>query len=931
MKKHCILLLLLGLFTISLYATPAGNVHQYTLENGLTVFLLEDSSDALVHVETVVKAGFSSQTQNTAGFFYLYSDLIQNSGAVTFDSVSCNADSSRYSVTTTPSKLEQTLQNLSQAIFATEYTDELLIKEINTITRSSEQNAKSLGGFLNSAIESRIYSKSPWKHDTGIYPALFKKNTAKTARSTLQQIADRWYTPQNSAVFISGNFNSERILTSLKNSFGRFYSTYSTPTQLSDLPFNTQKKYVIHSSDFSPDMTQLVIEYTNLSLDECDLFAAALNNNFSTFKQNLISNPELNIPGEDYIDVSAAHTKNSSRLVIQTLLQKPEQKNIITNSLLQTQSFLNTVKAVPSTISSYEFTLAKQQLSHNLKTMTSNSQRMIDTLSSFWAMEPYKDISEKKLEAYPSSYTTGNLMLQSNNYDALMLEPILAAMTAEEPFVFAVVSDADFEKHKKDYLAAGFEEINSKNASWYTMQMYKEIQDQFKPEEGTIYNTKRSDYQDNDYYVKNLDTIKTSTLSNGMKVTTKINPVSTELSLMLVIKGGKINSAKDHGFEEVMINILGTMIQRSIYNNKAKGLILGTPVVTTQTDIKNSYILIDCDQEDFYAVCTAASNAIIYAEIIPAAADRAVSSRQHKKRLENGSAINQLFDAALTTIYGKNDYSEIFDSKKEILQNTNYTKIVNAYPDILDADRYSLIVSGNIAASTYEVLEKNFGQLTSNKVALNNPTVKQSFPKNKAQAVKINHTFLTDIPAEKAGPQPAVLIPTTEFLDPVMYVFQAPEAGTRDYCLFNALLNYLGMELQAAISQNNRISNASVLIQLPRAGINYGFIVIQNVSHIQEVDFEWKKVVEKTTNKMNGYIASEIKNQWIFSQLFETSIPSQAAKLMYRGLELFDKEPAFYLEEYNYISQANAQDYLIAMKLFPSTPSYKLYSKEGSN
>jgi len=930
MKKNYLVILLLGAFSLFLHATPAKSVHQYTLENGLTVFLLEDSSEALVRVEVAVKAGFSSQTQNTAGYFYLYTDLIQNSSPLNFDSVSCNADSSRYILTATPSRLDQTLQQLSQAIFAAEYTDELLSQEITKLTKTSDQNATSLGGFLNSAIESRIYSTSPWKHDTGIYPALFKKNTTKTARGTLQQIADRWYTPKNSAVFISGNFNRERVLTSLKNSFGRYYSAYTTPTPLSDMPFNKNKKYVIHSSDFSPDMTQLVIEYTNLSLDECDLFSAALNNNYSNFKQQLVNNSKLNIPGEDYIDVSSAHTKNSSRLVIQSLLQKSEKASDKLSSLQQSQIFLQTVKDIPSLIQTEEFTYAKLQLEQNLKTMTATSLRMMDTLSSFWAMEPYTQSTEENLELYPDSFTTSALMLQSKKYDALELNPIIKSISSEEPFVFVITSDADYKKYKKDYTAAGFAEVNSKNASWYTNQMYKEIQDQYKPEEEAIYNSKKSDYQDNDYYLRNLDNIKYSELSNGIKVTTKNNPVSTGMSLMLVIKGGKINSARDHGFEEVMINILGTMIQRAVYSSKAKGLILGTPVVSVQTDIKNSYVLIDCDQEDFYAICTAASNAIIYADIIPAAADRAVSSRQHKKRLENGSAVNQLFDSALTAIYGKTDYSAIFDSKKEILVNTDYTKIVNAYPEILDADRYSIIVTGNITDATCQTLEKCFGQLTNNHIALNEPVVQENLP-DKAQYVKITHTFLTDIPAEKAGPQPAVLIPTTEFLDPVMYVFKAPEPGSKDYALFNALLNYLGTQLQAELSQNQGTKDSTVLIQLPRAGINYGFIIIQNVEHIQQVDSLWKKTAETAGKKMNGFTATEIKNQWITTQFYETSLPSQTAKLMYRGLELFESQPQWYLEEYNYISQANAQDYLISMKDFPAVPQYRLYSKEGKN
>ena len=40
-----------------------------TLQNGLTVFILPDETSALLNIELVVKAGFSSQTSSTAGFF----------------------------------------------------------------------------------------------------------------------------------------------------------------------------------------------------------------------------------------------------------------------------------------------------------------------------------------------------------------------------------------------------------------------------------------------------------------------------------------------------------------------------------------------------------------------------------------------------------------------------------------------------------------------------------------------------------------------------------------------------------------------------------------------------------------------------------------------------------------------------------------------
>ena len=62
-------LLLSFLLTARLFASPVNQLQEYTLENGMQVFLLEDSTDAQVHIEYSCRAGFSSQTQSKNGFF----------------------------------------------------------------------------------------------------------------------------------------------------------------------------------------------------------------------------------------------------------------------------------------------------------------------------------------------------------------------------------------------------------------------------------------------------------------------------------------------------------------------------------------------------------------------------------------------------------------------------------------------------------------------------------------------------------------------------------------------------------------------------------------------------------------------------------------------------------------------------------------------
>ena len=324
-----------------LFSKPADQIHEFILENGMEVFLLEDTSDALVHIELSVKAGFSSQTQQTNGFFKLYTNLVRAMYSE-LDDAQCNSDSSSYVINTTADQVEEVLLRLSESTFSLQFSDEMLAKELANEKLESEENAKSMAGFINSAIDSKVFSAAPWQHDSGIYPEVFKKTTQKKARTILNAIAQKWYIPKNSALFISGNINSERTLLMLRNSFGRFYSNFRTPVDKPAVPVNHQRKYVLHSSEISPDLTQLVIQYTLLDMEQCDLMALALGYEGSLFKQQVLSFEELNIPGDEYINVSAAHKKDSSRLIIQTLLQPPENKKkaAATNSFKQTQLFL---------------------------------------------------------------------------------------------------------------------------------------------------------------------------------------------------------------------------------------------------------------------------------------------------------------------------------------------------------------------------------------------------------------------------------------------------------------------------------------------------------------------------------------------------------------------------------------------------------------
>ena len=445
-KRFFIPLTLFFLITSRLFAAPVNQTLEYTLENGMQVFILEDSSDAQVHIEYTCRAGFSSQTQSTCGFFRLFSKLIQAANPViNFSDIQCNADSSRYFIETGPSEVNDILFRLSDAVFSPDFSDDLLSSQLNSLKKEVSDNANSMSFYINAAIDSRVFSEAPWKHDSGIYPPLFKKTTEKTARTILKQISEQWYTPKNSALFISGNINADKTLLMLRNSFGRFYSSFRTPVEKPSVPVNKQRKYVFHSNEISPELTQIVVQYTMLDMEESDLMALALGYESSLFKQQVLSFEELNIPGDEYINVSAAHKKDSSRLIIQTLLQPPENKKAAaaTSSFKQASLFLKQLDLIPEIVRPEEFEYAKNQLAYSLNRNAAIPAELMKTLSSFWAVHPYYQEQETNLEGFESK-TALSLMSRNQKLRNNSLTESISKLKSEEPFVFIIINSKDF-------------------------------------------------------------------------------------------------------------------------------------------------------------------------------------------------------------------------------------------------------------------------------------------------------------------------------------------------------------------------------------------------------------------------------------------------------------------------------------------------------
>ena len=125
-------------------------------------------------------------------------------------------------MTVSPAQFSLAMTYLSKAAFNPVFTDNSLSKELSSLKAEVQQQAQFPSTFINSGIDSRVFSAAPWKHDSGVYPAIFTRMTVEQARSILRGISQNWYTPQNSAVFITGGIKKQDALKAAKETFGAY-------------------------------------------------------------------------------------------------------------------------------------------------------------------------------------------------------------------------------------------------------------------------------------------------------------------------------------------------------------------------------------------------------------------------------------------------------------------------------------------------------------------------------------------------------------------------------------------------------------------------------------------------------------------------------------------------------------------------------------
>ena len=898
------------------------NYAEYTLENGMQIFVLEDFSTAPVRLDFSVHAGISAQNASNTGFFPLYTRLFkygtEKNSLLEELTSECNADSSRYTISVSEELVPSVFEILSQRAFAPVFTEKDISREYSALKNEIMQFAPTPAAFINTAIDSRIFSDAPWKLDSGIYPQIFTKSTPAQVRSVLSKIGKFWYTPQNSALFVNGPVKKEEIYALAEKYFGSYMpaATFGLPEAVK--ASGKTRKFVMHDLQFSDEMTQILIEYTNFDLLQGTLAAATFNSDFSTLKKSLCSEHILNIRGPEYINVSSTHQNGCPRLIFQTLLEQNRRSPVE-----QAEYFIEAIKKSPEITKPEEYKAAKKFLAENFSNVTANSTNFMNSLSELWAIDALLPQNDEK-----EILLAQKLLSEPQKIKNLNENEIKNSFANEIPFIFVLVNTKNFNKYKNDYKRLGYEEINAKNGSWFTQELYKNALKEISAEkdEQKNQNAENKDAK-NLFLEENRASIKNFELSNGIPVTVKTNRLTGNVAILVSIDGGSLADKNKPGLQNVMANALAFNIQKEIEKYKMQQMISEAPQVHAETSFSESRISVECSKEDISLCIRSISDALIFGEISPAEADSFVYSAQTQKRLSDASPINQMTFRAMKYFYDSPFIRNIFDSEKDILQKTLYNDILASYPKFLDASLYSIVVAGNTDADALQyVMEESLGilipQTERNAASRKESVPEPDFPaKTRKINLKIRHLFYTDIKAEDAGPMPAVLVPTKNFSDPVQYWFKTPNPDSADTVIFDALLFRL--------AENLKTSGTDTKIFAPTKEFHCAGLFFLNVEHTNYIEETYKKTLSDFAQKLadsESFETEQTKNAWIQNKLSETKNNLGTAKII-SSSKVNEKN---YLDEYEQLLNSTNQDFLrVLNEYFLPEPLLQIFSSES--
>ena len=846
-----------------------SSLFSYQLENGLEIYILEDPENPIIQVSYVAKAGFSVQTQENAGFPELASSLFFKSSSINQNdikvlqnlSTELKSDSAIFRAICTLGNLEKSIALFSEAARNPSFTDEVLQSEYLSLKLRVQENINNELAYINSSIDNVLFNE-PWKQDTVLYSGINQNLIIPEIRRNLQSIYTQFYTPEKSAIFITGAIKADSIYYLVKKYFESWNkSVFAVPETNSTLKNLETKKYVLKSNNFSTDFNQLIIQYPKEGLfsdiKSCgtmQLASLALENS-SQFK-NAVVNTTSGLYDESYIYSGFTENGSASRVILQALMLNSE-----VSPTLQVENILENINKGKVILES-EFQEEKTKLLSQENSSRSDIKTLYNALVSSWGYG-----GTEYFYSYLDYIKTLNLSDVQSVFDF-------------EPYIFLLVNSKTYSTFEEDFKNQGY--VLLENVTKFTEEQNQNTE---MPEQEIV----------SSFYTENINSFNFYKLENKIPVIEKQSKNQESFTLHLIINGGELFHAENPGLETITIKYLANNIKKLL---EQEDLSFDFSI-STETKIYNSSINITCAKDDIETLFKVISQALYFDDLTAGKADELIFAENYNYRLNSASTSTQLFTSGMETIFSGTKLESLFKTEDSLLSSINFIEIYKSYTELLDANRFTVVCLGNIPTNLKSILENTFGSLKALNLVKNNTKI-EPIISNLTRTVQIKRIFSTDIKAEDAGPRPLKLIPTTVFTDPVDFYFESPNKQSDEYLYFLALLTDYEKFL-------NQYWENGIKISIHDFKANFDVVRVQ----FQNVETQYQKSIKNIFEKSLETFILDVKensnenlenyiNQYLMKYYNFENTNFETAKLIEKGYVEFN-DYLKYLKNYNKI------------------------------
>ena len=347
MKVSAFLLILLLGSQIFAESTPVENLYNYTLDNGLEVFVAENHIVPLVYIEICVKGGGVGQTAENAGLFHLYEHMMfkgnslyqtaeEMQNAITALGVpswngSTGSQYVNYFFTVPSDRLEEGLEFWSAAIRDLKMDPREFEAEKKVVLSEIDGSAADPGQIVYNFMSDKLFPEAPYTRS----PAGEHDVVANATIEQLRQIQREYYIPNNAALFIGGDVNPDETYELVKKIYGNWERGENpwikNNLQMTQKPLEETEYWIMPYDQISPYVAQVQImlrgpdaEYDEDATVTADMLNAYYGNPQSAFKQTLIQDPNLGIPDPNYCDISYYTQRRHGLTTFTAVLLSPE-------------------------------------------------------------------------------------------------------------------------------------------------------------------------------------------------------------------------------------------------------------------------------------------------------------------------------------------------------------------------------------------------------------------------------------------------------------------------------------------------------------------------------------------------------------------------------------------------------------------------------